>query len=162
MREGSYTWPDGSNTIELRYDWEAIRWLLAQMPGASPGTMPNGAQVPMNATILESSEVDYYRAGGSRIASLTGLSGLRGMHVGEQRPGEQLGPRESLHREIWWTPDVGRMTQLLEELQIDLIYVGQLERLLHPDAVARFEALAAGGALRTLFQNEGTTIYGVN
>ena len=28
MREGSYSWPDGSNVIELEYDWEAIRWLL--------------------------------------------------------------------------------------------------------------------------------------
>ncbi|MGL4648868.1 MAG: DUF2298 domain-containing protein, partial [Caldilineaceae bacterium] len=158
MREGTYTWPDGSNTIELESDYAAIRWLLEQMPGAVAG----GAAVPMNATILESSEVDYYRAGGSRVASLTGLSGLRGMHEGEQRWGEQLGPRESAHREFWSVPDPLRMQQILAEQQVDLIYVGQLERYLHADAVLRLEGLAAGGVLTPIYENERTTIYRVN
>ena len=33
-----------------------------------------------NATIVESSEVDYYRAFGTKVSSNTGLSGLTGMH----------------------------------------------------------------------------------
>jgi YYY domain-containing protein len=145
MREGSYTWPDQSHTIELRHDWEAIEWLLAMVRG--------------NAVIAESSEVDYYRAGSSRAASMTGLSALRGMHESEQRYGEQLGPRDGLHREFWSTPDIGRMRQLMEELQIDLIYVGQLERHLHPDAVERLAQMAKAGQLETLFANDRTTIY---
>ena len=147
MRQGAYTWPDSSNTIELRYDWEAIQWILNNVHG--------------NATVLETSEVDYYRAGSSRVASLTGLSGLRGMHASEQRPGEQVGPRDGLHREFWSTGDAARMTQLLGELQIDYIYVGQLERHLHPDAIVRLEQMAAAGLLTPVFTNERTTIYQV-
>ncbi len=52
MSQGTYSWPDDSNRIELHYDWEAIQWLLDHMRG--------------NPVVVESSEVDYYRAGGSQ------------------------------------------------------------------------------------------------
>ncbi len=147
MRQGSYTWPDGSNTIELGYDYSALKWLLANMRG--------------NATVMETSETDYYRAGSSRVASLTGLSGLRGFHSGEQRPGEQVGARDSAHREFWTTSDIARMQQILDEFDVDLIYVGQLERYLHPEGVARLEQMAATGFLAPIYQNERTTVYAV-
>lgn len=147
MREGSYTWPDASTVIELRYDWEAIQWLLDHVRG--------------NATIVESSEADYYRAGSSRVASLTGLSALRGMHESEQRYGEQVGPRDGLHREFWTTDDRQRFFEIVDELRIDLIYVGQLERNLHPAAVERLAAMAASGELEVLFQNAHTVVYAV-
>jgi uncharacterized membrane protein len=145
MREGSYTWPDGSNTIELRHEYEALQWLLDSVPG--------------NRTILESSEVEYYRAWGTRIASNTGLSGLKGMHEQEQRYAEDVGYRDGLHREIWSNPDIPRTQQIIDELAIDLIYVGQLERYLHPEGVAKFEQMARDGQLSIIFQNERVTIY---
>jgi len=145
MREGSYSWPDGSHVIELRFDHEAILWLLDN--------------VLSNATILESSEVEYYRAFGSRIASYTGLSGLKGMHEQEQRYGEDVGYRDGLHRELWSNLDTARTEQIIDELRIDLIYVGQLERYLHPAAVAKFEQMALSGQLSVIFQNERVTIY---
>ena len=114
MREGTFSWPDQNNTFELRYEWEALQWLLQNVRG--------------NATILESSEVDYYRAGGTRMASYTGLSGLRGMHEQEQRYPEDVGQRDGLHRELWTNPDLERTRQFMNELQIDLVYVGQLEQ----------------------------------
>ncbi len=147
MRQGSYSWPDFNNVIELRYEWEALQWLLDHIRG--------------NAVILESAEVDYYRAWGTRMASNTGLSGLRGMHEQEQRYPEDVGRRDGLHRELWQTPDIGRTLQLLEELHVDLVYVGQLERYLHPDGVRKFESMAAQGLLTPLFQNERATIYAV-
>lgn len=147
MREGAYTWPNGSNTIELSYDYAALKWILANVRG--------------NVTVMETSETDYYRAGSSRVASLTGLSGMKGFHSGEQRPGEQVGPRDGAHREFWGTPDPTRMQQILDEFDVDLVYVGQLERYLHPDAVARLARMAATGALETIFENERTTVYAV-
>jgi YYY domain-containing protein len=147
MQQGAYTWPDGSNTIELAYDYPAIKWILANVRG--------------NATVMETSETDYYRAGSSRVASLTGLSGLKGFHAGEQRPGEQVSPRDGLHREFWSTPDIARMQQILDEVGVDLVYVGQLERYLHPDGIARLEQMAATGALVEIYANERTTLYAV-
>ena len=48
MSVGSYTWPDESNRIELQYDYDAIRWLLANVTGtpvvaeAKPALLPGG------------------------------------------------------------------------------------------------------------------------
>ncbi|MEZ4620133.1 MAG: DUF2298 domain-containing protein [Caldilineaceae bacterium] len=147
MREGRFTWPDPSNTLDLSYDWAAIEWLLDNVRG--------------NATIMESSQVAYYREAGSRIASMTGLSGVSGMHEREQRYGEDVGLREGLHREFWETADTGRMQQLIDELQIDLVYVGPLEHYLHPDGVARVQQLAANGILVPIFSTERSAVYAV-
>ncbi len=148
MREGTFSWPDQNNSFELRYEWEALQWILQNVRG--------------NATILESSEVDYYRAGGTRMASYTGLSGLRGMHEQEQRYPEDVGQRDGLHRELWTNPDLERTRQLMNELQIDLVYVGQLEHYLHPEGAARFAELAAQGLLTPVFTNERVTLYVVS
>ena len=145
MRNGAYTWPDGNNQIDLSYEHDALEWLLDNVHG--------------NATILESSEVEYYRAWGSKIASNTGLSGLKGMHEQEQRYADDVGTRDGLHRELWTNMDTARTQQLLDELQVDLIYIGQLERFLHPDGVAKFDQMARDGMLRVVYQNERVTIY---
>jgi YYY domain-containing protein len=147
MEEGVFAWPDGSHTIELAYDHDALIWLLDNIRG--------------NAVIAESSQVDYYRAMGTRIASQSGLSGLNGMHEAEQRYGGDVAYRSERHREFWDAPDVARTQTLLSELKIDLIYFGQLERYLHPQAEAKFEQLVAQGQLERLYQNERTTIYAV-
>ncbi len=147
MENGVYYWPDGDNAIELRYDWEAIQWLLANVRG--------------NVVVVESAQVDYYRAGGTRVASLTGLSGLMGMHEGEQRYGQLVDERRGWLNEFWNTDDIGRIQQLIAELGIGLIYVGQLERHQHPDAVDRLAQLEATGSLQTIYQNQKVTIYAV-
>ena len=147
MENGVYFWPDGNNAIELRYDWEAIQWLLANVRG--------------NVVVVESAEIDYYRAGGTRVASLTGLSGLTGMHEGEQRYADLVGARAGVLNEFWNTEDMGRIQQLIAELDIGLIYVGQLERHQHPAAVERLRQLAADDELQTVYQNDKVTIYGV-
>lgn len=147
MRQGVYTWPDASNEIELQYDWEAIQWLLANIPG--------------NAVIVESDVVGYYREGGSRVASLTGLSGLRGMHVSEQRYPDDTGFRDGQHREFWSNPDPNRTMDLIRELDVSLIYVGQLEQYHHPDGVRKLEEMAQSGQIMPVFENERVIIYSV-
>lgn len=147
MKQGTYTWPDPSNVIELKYDWLAIQWLLENVRG--------------NVVIVESDVVGYYREGGSRIASLTGLSGLRGMHASEQRYGDEVGARDQLHREIWSNPDPDRTAELLDELDVSLVYVGQLEEYHHPEAVEKLSVMADRHQLLPLYENERVVIYGV-
>ena len=147
MRQGVYFWPDGNNPIEFGYDWQSIQWILDNVQG--------------NFVIAESSEMDYYRAGGSRIASMTGLSGLSGKHAGEQRYGEIVGPRSGLFGEFWNTPDQGRTLQLIDELDIDLIYVGQLERYLHPQAVDKLARMAEQGLITQIYANDRAILYAV-
>lgn len=147
MRQGSYTWPDGSNRIELAYDWQALQWILNSVRG--------------NLVIVESSETDYYRAGGTRIASMSGLSGIHGKHEGEQRYGDLVGERSARFGEFWNTLDIGRTQQLIDELGVDLIYVGQLEQYLHPQGVDKLEFMADQGILVPIYQNDRATLYAV-
>jgi uncharacterized membrane protein len=147
MEQGRYTWPNDGNWIELGYDYEAIQWLLEHIKG--------------NLVIAESAEVDYYRAGGTRVASMTGLSGLRGAHVSEQRYGDQVGVRDGLHREFWSSMSIERTEELIQQLQIALIYVGQLERYHHPEGAQKLEKMASEGRLVVLYENEGVVIYAV-
>ncbi len=147
MENGVYHWPDSDHAVELQYDWEAIQWLLREVRG--------------NVVLAESAQLDYYRAGGTRVASLTGLSGLMGMHEGEQRYHHQVSERHGLLSAFWRSTDTGQIERLIDDLDIGLIYVGQLERHQHPDAPARFEQLEEAGLLEAVYRNPKVIIYAV-
>ena len=46
-------------------------------------------------------------------------------------------------------------------LGVNLIYVGQLEQQLHPDAVTKLAQMATDGLLTPIFTNDKVTIYAV-
>lgn len=151
MQNGVYTWQrDGKPMIEieLQYDYEAIQWLLQNIQG--------------NVVIVEAAETFYYQSGGTRVASFTGLSGLNGLHEGEQRYGEEVGQRAAMHQEFWSTPDIARTYQILEELNISLIYVGQLERYLHPEGVEKIEKMSDEGIFTLIHSNKNVSIYSID
>lgn len=151
MTVGTYTWhPDPAQApytrIVLRHDYDALRWLLDNVRG-----------LPVVAEAV----IGYYREGGLRVASFTGFPTLLGFHQeGEQRYGWQTGPRRSQAEELWTTTDPARGQQLLAELGVDYVYVGQLERIMYsPEALAKFDRLAEQGVLEVAYRNEGVTIY---
>jgi uncharacterized membrane protein len=153
MTVGSYTWhPDPSqaaNTrIDLRHDYDAIRWLLENLQGTP--------------TIAEAL-VGYYREGGLRVATFTGFPTLLGFHQeGEQRYSWQTGPRRSQAEELWRTGDPERARQLLADLAVDYVYVGDLERIVYPpEGLDKFQRLAQQGHLEVVYRNEHVTIYEV-
>ncbi len=157
MTVGRYNWPDNSHTIELKYDYDAIRWLQAHVTGT-----PVVAEAPASWYEVNGRNVgyDYYRAGGLRVGSMTGLPILLGQHQGEQRYGWQVGQREQTARELWQTTDLNRARQLIDQLHVDYIYVGQLERILFtPEQLAKFDALVRSGEAEVVYQNPGVTIY---
>ncbi len=145
MQEATFSWQN--TEIQMGYDRVAIEWLLDNVRG--------------NAVIMEANEADYYRAAGTRAATFTGLSGLRGGHTREQRYDLQWQSRELVHENFWNTSDPARVMQIIDELDVALIYVGQLERYLHPGGVQAVEQMARDGLLQSLFQTEQTAIYGV-
>ncbi|MDH7487753.1 MAG: DUF2298 domain-containing protein [Anaerolineae bacterium] len=148
MTVGSYTWPDPSNVIELQYDYEAINWLLEHVRGTP---------------VVAEGRIDYYREGGMRVSSFTGLPTLLGAHQSEQRYGDtQVGPRDGLAREFWSTPDIGRARQIIADMHISYIYVGRLERTVYPpEGIAKFEQMAGQGLLEEVYRNQEVAIYRV-
>lgn len=145
MRYGSFFWPDERHPIELRYDYEAIRWLLEHVRGTP---------------VLAEAPVGYYREFGVRVASFTGLPTLLGMHQSEQRYGDQVGKRAEEAWQLFTSTDLNLTLKLVRRLRIGYIYIGQLERILYPyESLAKFDALAQEGWLEVVFRNERTVIY---
>jgi len=163
MTVGTLTWPQG-NPIELWHDHDAIRWLQANVTGTP---------------VLAEAKIGYYREGGMRVASYTGLPmPLGGLHQGEQRWPGQISGRDGPYMEFWNTNDPERAWQLIQELDISYIYIGQLERTLYdadvssslmewrvtrfaPMGLDKFDALERQGRLKVAYQNERTRIYQV-
>jgi YYY domain-containing protein len=147
MRFGEYVWPAGGGFIELASDMDAINWLNTNIDKAW--------------IILESSETDYYRAGGTRAATFTGLPGLMGSHQNEKRNPELVASRSALHRTLWTTRDHRALLDLLQTHSIALIYAGQLEQAEHPEGVARLASMYEEGLLDLLYESALTRIYAV-
>ena len=147
MTVGRYTWPDEGNPIELRYDYEAIQWFLANVEGT-----PVVAEAPL----------PYYREGGLKMASYTGLPTLVGAHQNEQRYGWMVAEREAEARSLYESTDLEETKALIEELDITYIYVGQLERTVYPArSLAKFDALLEEGYLELAYENPKVRVYKV-
>jgi YYY domain-containing protein len=160
MTVGTLVWPQG-NPINLEYDYQAIRWLQANVKGTP---------------VVAEAKVGYYREGGMRVSAYTGLPmPLGGLHQSEQRWPDEVGQRDGLYTEFWNTPDTERAWQLIKELNISYVYIGQLELSLYnpnlsslvgqwslnPGGFYKFDQLVAQGRLTVAYQNEHTRIYHV-
>ncbi len=147
MTVGSFAWPDENNRIELKYDYQAIRWLIENVKGTP---------------VIAEASLSYYREGGMRVSSYTGLPTLLGFHQSEQRHAPQVGERDGQVRDFFNTPDVRRALELIGALRISYIYVGKLERAVYEAAgLTRFERMAEEGYLAVVFENEEVKIYQV-
>jgi len=147
MTTAIYYWPDAEHPIELKYDREAIEWLWHHVEGT-----PVIAEAPLA----------FYREGGLRVASYTGLPTIVGAHEREQRPWDQVGPREEDAAALYTTTDVDQARTILERYRVRYIYVGQLERVAYPGpGLDKFDRLVQDGTCARVFHNERVDIYEV-
>ena len=146
MEPGVFSWENVTYT--LSYEQEALTWMLDNVE---------------EIAVVAEARVGYYREWGMRVAAYTGLpSVLGGLHQNEQHPPEQIGERSALVNQFWFAPTEADTLRLIDELDITYIYVGQLERALYGEGIkARFDALAAQGALAVVFENAETSVYRV-
>jgi YYY domain-containing protein len=145
MTVGVYTWPDDKHPIELKYDYDAIQWLWENVPGTP---------------VIAEGRIDYYREGGMRVSSFTGLPTLLGQHQGEQRYDWQVGERDRLAKDLFDSPDIARARQIITDLHIRYIYVGQLERYVYNAAgLQKFDQMVQQGLLTVAYENEKVRIY---
>ena len=57
--------------------------------------------------------------------------------------------------------DLQRAMELIEELRIQYVYIGPLERTQYSHSVDKFEQLASRNFLSSVYQNDLVTIYKV-
>jgi uncharacterized membrane protein len=147
MQTAVYRWPDSDSAIALRHDLDVIRWLWVHAQGT-----PVVAEAPLG----------YYREGGCRIASFTGLPNLLGMHQREQRPWGAVAVREREAEALYTSADERQALGTLEELDVAFVYVGQLERIAYGgEGMLTLARLEEQNVLVTAYQNEGGVLYRV-
>ena len=134
--------------IELRWDYEAIRWLQDNVQG-SP-------------VVLEAQNESHHWS--SRIAVYTGLPTLLGWtwHQTQQRMRYTYAVRErsSAVRELYSTQDMERALELLKLYEVEYVVVGQLERAYYPaEGLDKFDDLVREGLANLVYGNEGIKIY---
>ena len=64
-------------------------------------------------------------------------------------------------RDLFMSSDQQRTMDLLQELRVEYVYIGPLERTLYPHTIAKFGQLASAGQLEIAHQNALVTIYAV-
>jgi len=147
MRTSIYT--DDGRPVILEWDREAAEWLRLNVTG-----LP---------TILEAN-TPLYRWG-SRVSIYTGFPTVIGWdwHQKQQRsvlPGQLIDRRLENVRTLYNTTDLAQAAALLKQLDVDFVYVGQLERYYYdPNGLAKFDQPEGPWAL--VFQNQGANIYQV-
>ena len=134
--------------IELRWDYEAIRWLQDNVKG-SP-------------VVLEAQNDAHHWS--SRIADYTGLPTVLGWtwHQTQQRMRyrDAVSGRVSVVREMYSTQDMKRALELLRVYEVEYVVVGQLERAYYPaQGLRKFDTMLQDGLARVVYQNEGIKIY---
>ena len=132
-------------SIELRYDQEAIEWIQDNVAG-SP-------------VILEA-HLSQYRWG-ARFANYTGLPTVIGWpwHQIQQRTyySSAIGERALDVKEMYETTNGARALELLQEYRVKYVVVGDLERITYSGVgLMKFETLG-----KKVFENQGTAIYEV-
>jgi uncharacterized membrane protein len=138
-------------TLDLKYDYEAIRWMQANVSG-SP-------------VIVEVNAAEYHW--GSRFTINTGLPGVLGWnwHQRQQRvvvPDQLIWARANDINGFYMTFDEQAALNFLKKYNVSYIVVGEYERAYFPPpSFEKFDLMVKDGTLKVAHQNEGTTIYEV-
>jgi len=139
--------------IELKWDYEAINWLLDNVQG-SP-------------VIAEANTEPWLYRWGSRVSIYTGLPTIIGWswHQRQQRsatPGEWIDKWINDVRMLYSDPEPEVALDLLRKYEVRYIYLGELERIYYPGpGLDKFEVMRAQGLLDLVYHNEKVRIYEV-
>jgi uncharacterized membrane protein len=142
---------DQGQTIELKYDYDAIRWMQENVKG-SP-------------VIVEVNAPEY--RWGSRYTINTGLPGVLGWnwHQRQQRvllPDRLIWERSNDINSFYMSVDEKQAMDFLKEYDVSYVVVGEYERAYFPPpSLSKFEQMADEGLLKVAYQNEGAVIYEV-
>jgi YYY domain-containing protein len=152
METATYYDPQpSSDPYQLKWDLEAIRWMLDNVVG-SP-------------VILEGQTVEY--RWGSRYSVSTGLPAVLGWnwHQRQQRAAandQEVWTRAADVETMYDTPIAAQARLLLQQYHVRYVIVGPLERAYYdPAGLAKFAAMVADGSLRVAYSNEQVTVYEV-
>ncbi len=134
--------------IELRWDYDAIRWLQDNVKG-SP-------------VVLEAHRDQYHWS--ARIANYTGLPTVLGWHWHQRQQRAKydyvVWERGDDVNEMYSNPSINQALELLRRYEVEYVVVGQLERAYYPeDGLRKFDTMTRQGLAKVVYQNDGVRIY---
>lgn len=145
---------DGSpQSIPLNYEYEALRWMQANISG-SP-------------VIVEAHGGNPYRSITGRVAMYTGLPTIIGWdwHQRQQRaavPDSLIWNRVADVETLYNTTDINQALRILNKYNVAYVYAGQLEwTYFSPEGMRKFDQMAEQGYLNEVFRNGGVSVYEV-
>jgi uncharacterized membrane protein len=153
VQYGDTDYEGRSVTISLADDYEALRWMQRNIEG-SP-------------VVAEAHSSNPYRSIANRVSMYTGLPAIVGWdwHQRQQRavvPGSLVTNRILDVNTLYNTPNIEQAQMILDKYDVSYIYVGELEHNYYwPEGIAKFQQMAASGALEIVYQDEAVTIYEV-
>jgi YYY domain-containing protein len=142
---------DQNKELILEFDREAIEWLRENVQG-SP-------------VILEGNAGLYHW--GNRVSIYTGLPTVIGWdwHQKQQRSiidGAIIDARIANVRQIYSARDWNVALELMKRYQVAYVYIGDMERAFYSaEGLAKFDAMAQGGWLELMYQNDRVKIFRV-
>ena len=137
--------------LELKWDYDAINWLLDNVQG-SPVIAEGNAD-----------ERGLYRWG-SRISIYTGMPTIAGWswHQRQQGRGDAIDRRIRDVHTLYRDPDINVAWDILNKYEVRYVYVGEMERNYYPGpGLDKFEVMRAQGLLNLVYHNERVQIYEV-
>jgi YYY domain-containing protein len=150
METATY-WDPAGDQYELKWDLEGIRWMLDNVVGTP--------------VILEGHTPEY--RWGARYSINTGLPTVLGWnwHQRQQRAAvdtTEVWTRANEVAYVYNEEEPALILPILARYHVRYLIVGPLERAYYDSVgLAKFEQMASAGILRTVFRNEGVTIYEV-
>jgi YYY domain-containing protein len=151
---GDTTYDNSPIDIDLNTEYEALRWLQANVAGTP--------------VVAEAHSGNFYRSIANRVAMYTGLPAIVGWdwHQRQQRasvPDQLVWDRVADINRLFGSAQPGEALQVLRQYGVGFVYVGTLERAYYPpQGIAKFDELVADGYLFPVFVNEDVTIYEVD
>jgi uncharacterized membrane protein len=136
--------------MDLNQDYQAIRWMQDHIQG-SP--------------VIVEANVPEYRWG-TRYTIYTGLPGVVGWNFHQRQQRALLPPNLVTDRVdqiglFYQTQDIDAARDFLRRYNVSYIIVGQLERILAPDGMAKFEQYN-NVYWHKVYSDRDTSIYEVN
>ena len=145
---------DNGQPIELKWDRDAVLWLLENVQGTPVIAEGN------------TEERGLYRWG-SRVSIYTGMPTILGWswHQRQQRsamPGQWIDRRLRDISTLYRSVDPSEAQEILKRYDVRYIYLGELERIYYPGpGLDKFEVMRAQGVLKLAYHNEKVMIYEV-
>ncbi len=145
------TYNENNQELTLRWDYEAIQWMRANIKG-SP--------------VIMEANTGLYRWG-NRYSIYTGLPTVIGWdwHTKQQYSlisGDMVDYRVALVKEFYNTTDQARAIEIAHHYDVSYVIIGGLERAVYDvNGLNKFEAMAQSGILLKVYDANNVQIYQV-